>query len=71
MSSSAPFVSICLVFIGSPGKVCLLFLPLGSAIPENTRIFSMLNVYSKNNITCSKLTIEMLEQGMKYVQSLQ
>ena len=29
----------------------------------------IIHTYPKQAITCSKLTIEILEQGMKYVQS--
>ena len=34
-----------------------------------TFYFQFLVVYSQPAITCSKLTIETLEQGVKYVQS--
>lgn len=48
MCSSVIFTPKCLVSADSPDKFYLLFLPLGSAMPESTRILSRkLNDYSK------------------------
>ena len=43
------------------------FLPFLESMKRDIMIYK--NLYSQLTITCSKLRIEILEQGLKYVQS--
>ena len=36
---------------------------------KNLNLYSFIKAYSQPAITCSKLTIKTVEQGLKYVQS--
>ena len=53
----------------SPDKLSFLFYVLPRMLLSFFLIFWRISHYSQPAITCSKLTIETLEQGMKYVQS--
>ena len=55
-----------LISANSPEKFYLLFLPLGSAIPENTRTLSgILNIYSKTKITSAGENVNVLTKTTK------